>query len=425
MQRFPSSVLLAVTIAFGASSIANGQAATGLGRVVHRSGAVYHVEVCSGPAAPGMARCHAHLVTDQHGNPFTKDASPSTTPSGYGPASLRSAYGLTNVTVTSPGTIAIIDAYGYPNAEKDLNVYRSQFGLGACTSATGCFTKINQSGLKSPLPNTDYGWALETALDLQMASAMCPTCKLVLVEANSSNFLDLSAAVRQAKTLGVHAISNSYGTSETNCLPPNPSCNDSDYSSTSAAITVSSGDSGYGVQFPASLPTVIAVGGTHLVSSTGGRGWTETAWSGAGSGCSGYYTKPAWQLDAGCGTGVAAKRTVADVSADADPATGVAVYGPCGFLGALLGRSSWCVMGGTSVGAPLIAGIYGANGAAPFCSSSSSTYGCQLYSKSGFLNDVTSGNNGSCSASYPYLCTAVTGYDGPTGLGTPNGLNAF
>jgi subtilase family serine protease len=169
---------------------------------------------------------------------------------------------------------------------------------------------------------------------------------------------------------------------------------------------VSSGDSGYGVQFPASSPHVTAVGGTSLVRSSSSRAWSETVWSGAGSGCSSVYTKPTWQKDLGC-----SRRTVADVSAVADPNTGVAVYGPASRT-----RSGWLAFGGTSVAAPLIGGIYGVNGTAV-------SYGSDPYSHLSALYDVTSGSNGSCGGSY--LCTAVAGYDGPTGLGTPHGVTAF
>ena len=172
---------------------------------------------------------------------------------------------------------------------------------------------------------------------------------------------------------------------------------------------MSSGDSGYGTQFPASSGHVTAVGGTHLVRSTGGRGWTETVWSGAGSGCSIFYAKPAWQsvLPASC-----TMRMEADVSAVADPNTGVAVYGPTSGR-----RSGWLVFGGTSVAAPLVGGVYGANGGAV-------TYGSDPYSHTSALYDVTSGSNGS-NCPFAYYCNAGVGYDGPTGLGTPNGITAF
>jgi subtilase family serine protease len=209
------------------------------------------------------------------------------------------------------------------------------------------------------------------------------------------------AAVNRAATMGADAISNSYGGGESGTGPY-----ESAYNHPGVAITVSSGDSGYGVEFPASSPHVTAVGGTTLSRASNSRGWNETVWSGAGSGCSSVYAKPTWQND-----GLCARRTVADVSAVANPSTGVAVYGPV-----TRARSAWMVFGGTSVSAPLIAGIYGVNGG-------TANYGSDPYGHTSALFDVTSGSNGSCGGTY--LCTAGGGYDGPSGLGTANGVTAF
>ena len=352
-------------------------------------------EVCGGPVAEGLARCHSHIVVDRNG----ADAV-SATPQGYGPSNLRSAYKVT-ANGSASTVIAVVDAYHYVNAERDLGIYRTQFGLPACTKANGCFKQVDQNG-GTNYPTTNKGWNQEAALDLDMVSAMCPGCSIVLVEATSSSFSNLATAVNTAATLaGVRAISNSYGGSESGS-----SSFESAYDHLNIAVTVSSGDSGFGVQFPASSPHVTAVGGTSLVTAANSRGWSETAWSGAGSGCSAVYAKPSWQLDTGC-----ALRTVADVSAVADPNTGVAVYGPT-----TRRSSGWLVFGGTSVAAPLIAGIYGVNGGPV-------TFGADPYSHTNSLFDVTSGSNGSCGGSY--LCTSGPGYDGPTGLGTPNGVAAF
>jgi subtilase family serine protease len=182
-------------------------------------------------------------------------------------------------------------------------------------------------------------------------------------------------------------------------------------------VTVSSGDNGYGVEFPAASQYVVAVGGTSLRSATNARGWTESVWSGAGSGCSSYVPKPSWQTDSGCG-----RRTVADVSAVADPNTGVAVYGPTGSSGT--GASGWMVFGGTSASAPIIGAMYAlgtATGAYVYPAAKAYANRTQLF-------DVTSGSNGRCTrgkSGSPYLCNGVTGYDAPTGLGTPNGTGAF
>jgi subtilase family serine protease len=334
-------------------------------------------------------------VITESGEPFATSG-----PAGYTPSDLRSAYAVTGS--GSPNTVvAIVDAYGYANAENDLAVYRSRFGLPACTTANGCFRKVNQRGVQGGYPRSNLGWSQESALDLDMVSAMCPGCSLLLVEADTSSFADLSAAVRTAAALGAHVIGNSYGGGESGSSPYEPSF---DYAG--IAVTVSSGDSGYGVEFPASSPHVIAVGGTSLARSSNSRGWSETTWSGAGSGCSAVYSKPTWQTDSGC-----TRRTVADVAAVADPNTGVAVYGP-----ATRSRSAWLVFGGTSVSAQVVAGVYGVNGTAV-------SYGSDPYRHSSALFDVTSGSNGQCGGSY--LCVAGPGYDGPTGLGTPNGITAF
>jgi subtilase family serine protease len=358
-------------------------------------GPVRHARVCAGPAPEGEARCHAHLVMNNSGQVMA-----AVTPSGYSPSDLRSAYNITG-TGASSTIIAIVDAFGYPNAESDLATYRSQFGLPACTTANGCFKKVNQRGVQGSYPATNTGWSQETALDLDMASAMCPGCSLLLVEADSATFQNLATAVNTAAAMGAHAISNSYGGGESGSSTFEPF-----YNYAGIAVTVSSGDGGFGVEFPASSPHVTAVGGTSLVRGSNSRGWSETAWSGAGSGCSAVYAKPTWQTDSGC-----ARRTVADVSAVADPNTGVAVFGPANSR-----SSAWLVFGGTSVAAPLIAGIYGVNGTAV-------NHGNDPYRHLSSLNDVTSGSNGSCGGSY--LCTAVAGYDGPTGLATPNGIAAF
>lgn len=392
MNRVLLGGLLSAVVAFCLSA--------GAGAQVQRSGNVYHRAVCPGPVAAGTARCHAHVVTDKDGNPKV-NPSPFATPGGKSSGDLRNAYKITG-TGSASTTIAVVDAYGYNNAETDLATYRSQMGLPACTTANGCFKKVNQNGVQGNYPRQNTGWAQETALDLDMVSAMCPDCHILLVEASSNSFTNLAAAENTAAaTPGVHAVSNSYGGGEAGSASYEPA-----YDHPGIAVTVSTGDSGYGVQFPASSPHVTAVGGTSLSLSGNARGWAETVWSGAGSGCSTVYAKPSWQTDTGC-----ANRTVGDVSAVADPNTGVAVYGPVNPK-----TSGWLVFGGTSVSAPLIAGVYGVNGGAV-------NYGSDPYANTSALFDVTSGSNGSCGGSY--LCTGKVGYDGPTGLGTPNGSNAF
>ena len=360
------------------------------------------------------ATCFGDVATAQG------QAGPALTagPTGLGPAQIRSAYKLAGLT-SGGRTVGIVDAYDDPKAESDLAAYRTAYGLPACTTANGCFRKVNQTGAASPLPSGDYGWAEEISLDLDAVSAACPDCHILLVEASTADTASLSAGVDTAVRLGASAVSNSYGSAEDSTIL----AADSHYNHPGVAITASSGDNGYGVSWPASSQYVTAVGGTTLTAASNARGWTESVWSGAGSGCSAYEPKPAWQHDTGC-----AKRTVADVAADADPASGLGVYdtdNSCGSsalcdelisLGLVQGLDGWAVVGGTSLASPLVASVYALARNAP-------TYGSTPYAHTGSLFDVTSGSNGSCGGSY--LCTGGAGYDGPTGLGTPNGAGAF
>ncbi|MEW1655885.1 MULTISPECIES: S53 family peptidase [unclassified Streptomyces] len=369
------------------------------------SAAVPTHRLCSEPTKPGYMACNAVARTDVK---QSLALGPHITPSGFGPSDLRSAYKLPT-TGGSGQTVAIVDAYDDPNAEKDLATYRSQYGLPACTTANGCFKKVDQNGGTS-YPTADAGWAGEISLDVDMVSAACPSCHILLVEAKSASMSDLGTAVNRAVTMGAKYVSNSYGGGESSS---DASYDTSYFKHPGVAITVSSGDSGYGVEYPAASQYVTAVGGTSLKKDSSSRGWSESVWGtsaggeGAGSGCSTYDAKPAWQKDTGC-----AKRTVADVASVADPATGLAVYDSYQATG-------WNVYGGTSASSPFIAGVYALAGAP----GSTDTPASYPYSHTSSLNDVTSGANGSCSPSY--LCKAGTGYDGPTGLGTPNGTAAF
>jgi subtilase family serine protease len=357
-------------------------------------------KVCGGlPTLPGRYTCFAEMQTDT----VRAFLAPQATPSGLGPADLRSAYKLPSGTEGTGATVAIVDAFDDPRAESDLAVYRSQFGLPPCTTANGCFRKVNQSGATSPLPRSDAGWAAEISLDLDMVSAVCPHCKILLVESNGPDN-SLFTAIDTAARLGAKYISNSWGGSESS---GQDTFDQQHLNKPGVAITASSGDDGFGVIHPASSRFVTAVGGTSLRRASNTRGWSESAWSGAGSGCSRQIPKPTWQHDTGC-----SHKTVADVSAVADPSTGVAVY-------VTFGGSGWSVFGGTSASAPIIAGVYALAGT-PAANTTPASY---PYAHTGNLFDVTSGSNGSCSPSY--LCHSGTGYDGPTGLGTPNGVAAF
>jgi subtilase family serine protease len=395
MRLFKLAALLAL------SMVVSGAAPERAADVRYSHGC-YHRAVCRRPAAPGTVRCHARIVTAPDGRVLMNALTAGATPSGYGPDDLRAAYGITG-SGSAATLIAVVDAYGYQNAEADLNVYRARFGLPPCTSANGCFRRVNQAGADGSYPPDNTGWAQETALDLDMVSAMCPNCRIVLVEANSTDLADFAVAENTAAALGAHVISNSYGGDETGA-----DAYESAYNHPGVAITVSTGDSGYaaGPQFPATSPHVTAVGGTSLSRDGSPRGWTETVWSQGGSGCSKIFAKPHWQIDPLC-----KMRMVADVSAVADPATGVAVYGPGDSGGA-----AWEVFGGTSVAAPLIAGIYGVNGGPVH-------YGRDPYRRPDGLNGVSKGSNGVCDGTY--FCVAVTGYSGPSGLGTPKNATPF
>lgn len=345
------------------------------------------VRVCAA-VGRGYARCQAWIRSD------IKGVIRPNTPGGYGPGDLQIAYGVTSSSKRngSGQTVAIVDAFDDPNAAADLNVYRSQYGLPPCTSSSGCFTA------KKFGSQTNTGWAEEESLDVDMVSAICPNCKILLVEAASASIAALSAAEKYA-TSHADYVSNSWSGDE------GTTSYDADYNVNGVAITAATGDSAYNstAQWPAILPSVIAVGGTTLTSITPRR---ETAWAGAGSGCSKIYDKPSFQhgLATGC-----AKRAQADVSADANPSTGVAVYDT-------FKNAGWLVFGGTSVATPITASVFALAG------DTATNNPANLYAHASSFNDVTSGSNGGCGAP---LCVSGNGWDGPTGLGTPNGIGAF
>jgi hypothetical protein len=346
-----------------------------------------------GAVGEGFARCFSVVRTDIGGpdRPI-----PNTS---YGPSDLIDAYNLPSASRGGGQTVGIVDAFNDPTAESDLGIYRSHFGLSACTTANGCFRKLNQAGHQGPYPPNNSGWAQEISLDLDMVSAICPKCHIVLVEGNDNSFHNLALSVDTAVKHHANAVSNSYGGGESG----GSGGNNTHYNHPGHMITASTGDSGFGPQFPAGSQFVTAVGGTTLNRGGGGRGWQETVWSGSGSGCSAVFHKPSWQHDTGC-----SRRTIGDTAADANPATGVLV----------VYNGSFFVFGGTSVSSPIIASVYalGQN-------SSALHYAQRLYTHSSSLFDITSGANGSCSPAY--LCHGEVGYDGPTGNGTPNGKGAF
>ncbi|MFC4034635.1 peptidase S8, partial [Streptomyces polygonati] len=254
-------------------------------------------------AKPGFMSCLALARTDVAHH---LGISPNATPSGYGPTDLQSAYALPSG-AGAGATVALVDAQDDPNAAADLSTYRSQYGLPACTTANGCFKKVSQTGSTTSLPSPDSGWAGEISLDLDMVSAVCPQCHILLVEASSASMDDLGTAVNEAVSLGAKYVSNSYGGDEDSS---DTSADSSYFNHPGVAITVSAGDEGYGPEYPAASKYVTSVGGTALTRSSGtSRGWTESVWhtsstEGTGSGCSAYDAKPTWQTDTGC-----AKRT--------------------------------------------------------------------------------------------------------------------
>lgn len=396
------------------------------------------VAVCADPP-PGQLACQSQAIPDQPaaGARSRTGGNSATLPAGYGPADIQSAYALASAVKAHAGkgrTIGIVDAYDAPTIEADLAVYRSTYGLPPCTTDNGCFRKVNQHGDTAPLPPADPSWAVEISLDVQAVSAACPDCDILLVEGDDAGDDALADGVDSAVRLGAAAVSNSYSAPETAITDNDHSSTDglpgrrASYHHPGVPILAASGDAGFQLDapYPADLTSVIAVGGTSLTRSDTARGWTETTWgvterpSGAGAACSAHIDKPAWQHDTAC-----PGRTVADISADADPLTGLAVYDstpdPADGL-----PGGWLRAGGTSAATPLIAAMYVMAGPSPAIQDASA-----LYSHHDHLNDVVGGPSVSIPGSghecpdTSYLCTARKGYDAPTGLGTPNGLTAL
>ena len=380
--------------------------ALGSGTVVGQSGAGAS-RVCPISTSPTLFECLSQVRTTSNGHPqVNADAV-----YGYGPAQFHAAYNLPTTAPTNQ-TIAIVDAFSNPNVFADLQIYDQHFGLPAfplCSTSqqSACIAILNEWGASSPLPAANAGWATEISLDVQVAHAICQNCRINLYEADSNFSNNLDTAVNTAVSMGASVVSNSYGSFL-------EECSDSAYDQPNVAVVVSSGDDGYGVACPASMSSVVSVGGTSLyLNGSGGYG-SEYAWDGTGSGCSSLNTAPSWQTatsnwsSTGCGTG----RAMNDVSADADPNTGAAEYDSYGYGG-------WVQMGGTSLAAPIIAGVYSLAAGA-----SSWSYPAQsVYQSPDSLHDVTSGSNGSCGNDLE--CNAGSGYDLPTGVGTPNGLGGF
>jgi hypothetical protein len=380
---------------------------------------------CGDSFLPGKLNCLVIKNTTAH--PTAATVRPGAIPSGdgYGPSQFQSAYNLTSASASdgSGTTVAIVDAYNDPTAASDLAEYRSAAGLPALTS--GQFTQYNQEGETSPLPATaptDDDWTLEESLDVDMVSAICPLCKIDLVEANNDSGDGLYVAEETAATtLGAKYITNSWGGSETST----DTSYDSEYFGVSGVVyTASAGDSAYsgGVIYPATSPHVVAVGGTTLDTSSNSRGWTESVWEtssseGTGSGCSAYEPQPSWQSSVSLIKSACSDRVDNDVAADADPNTGAAIYDTSNDNG------GWNEVGGTSESSPMLAAMFalaGNNG------NGGNNAADSIYTHTTDFYTVTASSNGSCSPSV--LCTATGAadtYNGPTGWGTPDGLTGL
>jgi Subtilase family len=384
---------------------------------------------------------------------------------------------------SEPQTIALVDAYNDLNAEADLDTYSNEFGLPACTKENGCFTKVGASGSESALPfpaskseleafaggtskrrrekaEEAEGWSLETDTDIEVAHAICQNCHILLVEASGPEYSELETAENTAVALHASEISNSWG-------GPESTGDSSAFNHPGIVITAASGDDGYlnwdqyatrnesgssyfqGADYPAASPHVVSVGGTSLELTAEGAWASESPWNAAssnegagGSGCSGSLQAPSWQrevadwAEVGCGT----YRANADVSADADPSTGVNVYDSTPYPeGGKTVVPNWVPIGGTSVATPMVSAMFALAGGAHGVTYPAET----LYTHLGGseLHDVSSGGDGACDDNYAscegsltspldcgagaWICNATVGYDGPTGVGTPDGLAVF
>jgi subtilase family serine protease len=331
---------------------------------------------------------------------------------GKFPAVVRHAYGFDKVTNQGAGqTIAVVDAYDDAHAEADLAVFSKQFGLAACTTANGCFSKVYATGQK---PAANAGWAMEIALDVEWAHAIAPQARIVLVEAASNNLGDLYHGVDVAVRNGASVVSMSWGCPEYS----GERGDDAHFASTGVTFTASSGDNGSGVPFPAASPDVVAIGGTTLAADANGNYWGETAWSGSGGGQSAIEVEPVYQAGFSLPNDAKGRRGVPDVAFDADPSTGFAIYDSAAFQGWV----GWFEVGGTSAGTPQWAGLFAIANSSRVAARKrllSATpgilYGLAKANYGAYFHDETSGSNGKCGA----LCTAGTKYDYVTGLGSP------
>jgi hypothetical protein len=379
--------------------------------------------VCPATTNPREYRCFAWVRTDLHPSLTQIAAGSKGIPTGIGftATDIQTAYHL-NPALGSGQTVYIIDAYGYKAAAKDLAVYRAAAGLPACGKSGSCFQILNQDGKAKPLPSAqNVGWDGEQGLDMDAVSAACPQCKIVLIQTNDNT--TLGTGIASALGLGAKIISMSFGQPE---IAPA----DVGLPMSGVALVASAGDngggplSGGGPQTPCTYAAVVCVGGTALTLTGSARSevtWNDEAVSlcsgpcgATGSACSTIVSQPSFEKGADC-----KMRAAADVSAVASPLTPFAIYSTpeCG---------GWCGFGGTSLAAPLIAGVFGLAGNA-----STRHAATELWKSHSHLNDVTSGTNvykrvtGKCASKVNQVCVAGKGYDGPTGWGTPNGSTDF
>jgi subtilase family serine protease len=321
--------------------------------------------------------------------------------SGLGPTDFQTAYNLPSGTKGAGQVVAIVDAYDNPDVSSNLATYRTNFGLG-----TANFTKYNQTGQTKNYPTGNQNWGVEIDLDVEMVSAVCPKCTIILVEANDNSTTNLFAAEKEAVKLGAHVVSNSWGGG-------GGSSSGGAFDTAGVVYLASAGDNGYGTQDPSDYDTVVSVGGTNL--SKQGTTYKETVWPLTGGGCS-VVTKPSWQHDPKC-----SERTENDVAAVAE---GVAEYDNYGYAG-------WIIIGGTSVSSPMIGGVFGLAGNASSHQSGKHFWTLKTTKRTHSLHTTITGGVIHCPPSLAgsYLCVGGTGqyktYGSPIGWGTPNGIGAF
>jgi hypothetical protein len=391
-------------------------------------------DAACGAAAPGAHRCFAHRLRADAAGPIAPDLT-APYPGSLSPSDLLSAYAVPAGTQSGGAVIGIVDAYGDTRAETDLAAYRKQYGLPAlpkCVTAPkpgdpACFTQVGQTGGAIPPAATgsNTGWNMETALDIEMVSGICPDCSIVLVESDDALRPNMATAVLESITLGAEYVSNSYGSAEidppTGMVTFDPALDQSTYKHAGVMIFAATGDQDYNDQdpplnaaspnYPATSPFVFGIGGTTLTQGGGARGWTEVVWShvngghqqGTGSGCSDTFPLPTFQ--SGLAMGSCKKRGAADLSAAADAPNGISIYSEQ--------DGGWIVVGGTSAATPIVAAILariGIKGKGP----------AYAYAHASAFYDVTTGNNDPGGTCNDVMCNGGPGWDGPTGLGTPN-----